>query len=324
MSTLPAVIAALVLSLAAAPASHAEEIPPLGAIAKHDHKPVRVHSRPVIERLPLKVIEPVDLRISSDGCVFVADKKAECVFRLDQHGSASVMIERLPGIVRIQLDEDDSVYILTSTSGESVLHQVTPNGQHIILHTFSFPASSFVRDDVGRFVVSVKQSGRLVALSEEGEVSDMALLMQPVTDLVLNAGGQLEALVPSGHIIRIAEDGKAAVSGYAEIGSRRLASLADGSLLALTGSLEGRSQVVFVSRDEERPEQLEVAATVPNGTMAVGFDSLGNLCLANPDLRAVTKVTSNFKIACPHCGKSTRMIFSMDPDPAEVTTTRSF
>jgi hypothetical protein len=53
-------------------------------------------------------------------------------------------------------------------------------------------------------------------------------------------------------------------------------------------------------------------ALVPEGTEAAGMDRLGNFCLANPDLRAVTKVTSRFMIPCPHCGQQTLMIF----DPA--------
>lgn len=315
---------ALGAAFAVAPSGFADEVPRLGAIANHDHAPVRVQSKPVIERLPVKVVEPVDLVVSGKSRIFVADRKAECVFRLDEHGSVSLAIEHLSGIQRIQVDADGSLYVLTSSGGESSLHQITESGQHAILQTFSFPASGFVRDELGRFVFSVKQSGRLVSFDAEGQITDLAQLNQSVQDLIFNAGGQLEALLPSGHIVRIDEEGEVSHSGFAEVGSTRLASLSDGSLLTLVESASGRSQVLKISREADRPTQFDVAATVPVGTRAVGFDSLGNLCLANPDLRAVTKVTSHFEIACPHCGKPTRMIFSSEPQPDAADSVRSF
>jgi hypothetical protein len=306
------------------PTAMADEVPGLGALVNHDHAPVRVHSKPVIERLPVKVLEPIDLVVSGKSRIFVADLKAECVFRLDEHGSVSLAIEHLSGIQRIQVDADGSLYVLTSSGGESSLHQMTESGQHVILQTFSFPASGFVRDELGRFVFSVKHSGRLISLDSEGQLTELARLNQPVQDLIFNAGGQLEALLPSGHIVRIDEEGAASHSGFAEVGSTRLSSLSDGSLLTLVDSASGRSQVLKISRDADRPKQFDIAATVPVGTRAVGFDSLGNLCLANPDLRAVTKVTSHFEIACPHCGKPTRMIFSSEPQPGAAASVRSF
>lgn len=306
------------------PTAMADEVPGLGALVNHDHAPVRVHSKPVIERLPVKVLEPVDLVVSGKSRIYVADQKAECVFRLDEHGAVSLAIEHLAGIQRIQVDADGSLYVLASSGGESSLHQITESGQHVVLETFSFPTSGFVRNELGRFVFSVKQSGRLVSLDAEGQVSDLAQLNQPVQDLILNAGGQLEALLPSGHVVRIDEEGEVSHSGFAEPGSSRLASLSDGTLLSLADSGSGRARVLKVSRDTDRPAEYDVTATVPVGTKAVGFDSLGNLCLANPDLRAVTMVTNHFEIACPHCGKPTRMIFSSEPQPGAADSVRSF
>ena len=123
-------------------------------------------------------------------------------------------------------------------------------------------------------------------------------------------------------MVRIPEEGQVVHSAFVEIGSTRLAALDDGSMLSLAASKDGRSRVLHVSREVDRPVTFEVLATVPAGTRAVGFDSLGNLCLANADLRAVTKVTSHFEIPCPHCGKPTRMKFSSDV-PAGADT-RSF
>ena len=301
-----------------------EETPSLGALAQHDHQPIHVRSKPVIERLPVRVISPVDLALSDDGCVFIADNKANCVFRLDGSGSVSLLVENLADIERIRIDADDSVYVLTSSAGESSLHQITPGGQHVVLQTFGFPAGAFVRDSAGQFVLSVKQTGRLVSVSSEGVVSDIGMLTQNPLDLAYNAGGQLEALMPSGHVVRIPSSGEIQVSGFAQLGSRRLLSLRDGSLLTLCNTDVSRTQVIHVSRTEDRPEKFQIEANVPTGTSSVGFDALGNLCLANADLRAVTKVTNHFEIPCPHCSQPTRIIFSVDGDPATGADSRSF
>ena len=302
----------------------ADDVAPLGAIAHHEHDLIRVRSKPVIERLPVKVIEPVDLKISSKGRIFIADRKAECVFRLDEYGATSLPIQNLANIQRIHIDSDESLFVLTSTGGESALHQVTASGQHVVLETFDFPTTTFVRNDVGGVVIAARHSGRLLSMSAEGTLAEFSKLTQPAVDLAINAGGQVEALLSSGQVAMIAADGRVLPTGFAPVGATRLMVLADGSMLALTDIAGERSAICGVSHDKDRPEHFNIVAHAPAGTQAVGFDSLGNLCLANPDLRAVTKVTSHFSIPCPHCGKATRMIFSTDAEPARGMTSRSF
>lgn len=315
---------AAVTGLCCQSASAADERPSLGAILNHDHQPIMVRSRPVIERLPLKVIEPVDLKISVRGDVFVADRHAGCVFRIDTQGNTALMADNLPGIERIDVSEQNSIFALTKSGGESALHQITSGGQQIVVSTFGFPASTFVRDAVGNFYLATENSGRIVLFSADGEISEFSVANQPTIDLALNAGGQLEALFPGGILLRFSPDGTSIRSGFAELGSSRLSSLQDGTLLTLARSADGHPLVCHVARSLERPESFRVAARVSIGTRAVGFDALGNLCIANPDLRAVTKVTSHFRIPCPHCGRDTRMIFSLDHAPAEENKSREF
>ncbi|MFN9720293.1 MAG: hypothetical protein ACK58L_16465 [Planctomycetota bacterium] len=297
-------------------ASDDDEKPSLNQLEGHSHDAIVVRSKPVIERLALKVIEPVDLKLSSAGQVFVADRKAECVFRLDSDGSVSLPVERLPNIQRIQVDRDGSLFVLASSDGECELYQITSNGQRVLLGAFPFPSDCFARDDVGLFVLGVRKQGRLVSFSPDGTVSELVRLPSEAMDVTFNAGGQLEALTASGHIIQVNDAGAATVSGFAPVGARRLTSLSDGSVLALYSMPGAKAQVVFVCREADRPAEFQVAASVPVGTRAVGFDSLGNLCLANPDLRAVTKVTSHFEVPCPHCGKLVPMV--LNPDGPEA------
>ncbi len=306
------------------PSLSAQEPPSLGAIRNHDHAPIIVQSRPVIERLPVKVIEPVDLRIGKNGHIFVADRSAKCVFRLDSDGEVSLPVADLSDIQRIQLDADDNLYVLTSSGRESQILMVNPIGQSTVLHELTFAATSFVRDTVGQFVVASKDANRIVVITIEGDITELTRIYQPVSDLVLNAGGQTEALLVTGEMVHIAASGEVTRSGFAPPGSSRLMLQPDGSMLVLSGRSDGHAQLTSVSRDQVRPQDFQTFASVPEGTQAVGFDALGNLCLANPDLRAITKVTSHFRIPCPHCGRPTDMIFRKDAEPASNTVTRSF
>ncbi|MFM7164923.1 MAG: hypothetical protein ACKO3T_06710, partial [Planctomycetaceae bacterium] len=94
------------------PSGAASDQGSLNALVTHRHEPIVVRSKPVIERLPVKVIQPVDLQVSSDGRIFVADAQAGCVFRLDPDGQVSLAARDLAGIRRIRLDADGSLYVL--------------------------------------------------------------------------------------------------------------------------------------------------------------------------------------------------------------------
>ncbi len=304
--------------------SLAGDPPALGAIRNHDHAPIVVQSRPVIERLPVKVISPVDLQISMAGHIFVADDAANCVFRLEADGEVSLPVQNLSDIRRIQVDADGNLYTLTSDSRESQIRMVNPVGQSVLLHDLKFDANAFVRDVTGQFAVTSRDTNRVVVISNTGEITELTRLYQPVSDLVLNAGGQTEALLTSGEIVHISASGEVTASGFAPAGSSRLMLQPDGSMLVLSKRSNGQTNLVSISRDATRPKEFSTFAMVPEGTQAVGFDSLGNLCLANPDLRAITKVTSHFSIPCPHCGRATEMIFRKDPEPAAAQGFRRF
>lgn len=304
--------------------SLAGDQPSLGAIKNHDHAPIVVQSRPVIERLPVKVISPVDLQISRAGHIFVADDAANCVFRLEADGDVSLPVQNLSNIRRIELDADGNLYTLTSDSRESQIRMVNPVGQSVLLHDLKFDANAFVRDITGQFTVTSKATNRVMVISNTGEITELTRLYQPVSDLVLNAGGQTEALLTSGEMVHISASGEVTASGFAPPGSSRLMLQPDGSMLVLSKRLNGQTNLASISREVTRPKEFSTFATVPEGTQAVGFDSLGNLCLANPDLRAITKVTSHFSIPCPHCGRATEMIFRKDPEPADASGTRRF
>lgn len=135
---------------------------------------------------------------------------------------------------------------------------------------------------------------------------------EKIVDVTLNTADQPHALLQSGRVIYLGLDGSSATAGYAPAAATRLFQLPEGQLAVLHQSGEERPMVRKVARTMQ-DLSAPAFAQVPLGTIAVAFDRLGNLCLANPDLRAVTKVTSRFVVPCPHCGRSLTMIFSTDP-----------
>jgi len=276
----------------------------------HSHDPITLRSKPVIERLPVKVIRPVDLVITSKNQILIADSGAECIFQLEQDGTVSLRAERLGNIQRICLDSDDSVYVLTSTPGESRIHQVTPDGKLTVLHVLNAPANCFARMPDGNFAVA---GSSLFRTNFDTPPTLIQRLNHPAVDMTLHVSGGAEIMFAGGLVMSLMNNGELVHRGNVPVGSSRLISLPDGRLAGLQGESglkvdSGQKTGLFalIGKDD-KAGNFQAVAHVPQGTLAAGFDKLGNLALANSDLRAVTKVTAHFEVPCPHCGKVTRL-----------------
>jgi hypothetical protein len=312
----------------------ATAVPPLNALSTHRHDPIVVRSKPVIERLPVKVLQPVDLQVSARGQIFVADAQAACVFRLDSHGQVSLAVRDLPGISRIQLDRDGGLYVLTVVGAESHLYQATPEGLTVHLHTLRFPAIAFTRNSIGEFFVGQRQ--QLWKIGTDGQQTCITQLPSALLDLGSNPAESAVALLQNGLVCQVSADGVLAVSGQAQAGSLRLLPGIGGRFLTLARSApqapgesgeSGESGLALyhvADRSLIKADPVDgptLLARVPSGTEAAGLDPLGNLCLANPDLKAVTKATTRFHIPCPHCGQQTLLIFDATaPLPNDVSS----
>lgn len=286
----------------------------------HKHAPVIVRSRPVIERLPVHVVQPIDLQVARSGVIFIADSQANCIFRLDQFSAVSLHAQNLPGIRRICLDANESLFVLTSSTGESSLHQITPQGRLILLHSMPFPAHSFARVGSSEWLATDGQ--HLWQINADSEHTLLFKSPLAILDLCTDPGGGNHALLAEGQVLQIGLDGESRISGFAPAGARRLICQTDGRLVVLAESTVQAKQGspnlplgIYPLVADLTASPAKAVAHLPEGTQAVGFDALGNLCLANPQLRAVTRVTSRFRIPCPHCQESVLMIFDATAVP---------
>lgn len=305
--------AMLMLALTSFAQGDEPPVSPLGQLTGHEHRPIHVRSQPVIERLPLHVMAPSDLSVGAAGVLFVADPAAECVFRVDRDAATSLVVSEERGIRRIVADESNSLYLLTEQSGTSIVSQVSADGLTVRLASLPFAANGLTRTATGRLYVGNAQ-GRVTQIASDGVVQAHADCASAIQDLCVSSAGQLYAMLDSREIVLITEDGRVRAAGRAQPQAIRVFSLPAGRLATLSPQPGDRPLIAEVAMGEDR--EFAEYARVPSGTVAVAFDHLGNLSLANPRLRAITRVTSHFQVPCPHCGQPVPLHLSPDAGPA--------
>jgi hypothetical protein len=298
------------------------------ANASHPHTPIVVHSKPIIERIPLAVIDPVDVRYSAEGHLYIADRRGGIVFRIRPTGRTEIIAEGLEGILRIAIAADESLYVLTGTAGSGRILQYLPNGESAEVSSVIFAPAGFGIDSTGTLLVSSAQSGIVEAVESDGTHRMFASLEGRSKDLLISSDEQAYVLLHSGQVVRLRSDGSAENVGTAVTGASRLMQISprETGVLNKHGAERPRISLVgertsapgasldLVGDKPESTDSPEVVLQVPNGTAAAAFDSMGNLVLVNPEIRAVTRVTKCLMVPCPHCGEKVPLIFSAEPD----------
>ncbi|MEZ6060451.1 MAG: hypothetical protein R3C19_08825 [Planctomycetaceae bacterium] len=288
----------------------------------HEHAALVVRSRPVIERLPLRVITPKDVVSSGSGRVYVADNGGKAVFRVASDGQIALLAGDLEGLVRISVAATGDVFALLNSQGSGRIMHITPAGHVSEIAQTAFPASGLASDRAGSLLTTNTRTGDVIAIDAEGTTRVLARLTQPASDLVLDALDNPIVLLKAGKVVSVGAEGNSQVIGYVPRFSDRLQLHPDGFVVALgTSDEDSRSSLWRLTAD---PAEEDRFAALPDGTSAFAFDGLGNLVLANPNLRAVTRVTSRFQIPCPHCAEPVTMIFSTVATPEFSEPRRSY
>ncbi|MEZ6123954.1 MAG: hypothetical protein R3C49_12350 [Planctomycetaceae bacterium] len=286
----------------------------------HPHSPVIVRSRPVIERLPVRVIRPVDVIYNALRETVIADADGQVIFRINSAGDVSVICRDLPGISRIADASSLGLHVLTTEQRAGRIFRVTDNGFQEDVCELPFPPTGLGADRFGNLWTCDSASNSVVRITSDGQRTVITRLPEAARDLVVDEFGAL-ILLESGAVRSVTTAGDSETIGYLPSGSVRLRTDSDGRPVALRHGVQNSAQLCGLTTSAEA---IDCVASVPAGTTGFAFDHLGNLILANPELRAVTKVTSQFRIPCPHCGKLVPMVFSADAPVADQPLRRSF
>lgn len=286
----------------------------------HQHAPIVVRSRPVIERLPVRVVRPIDVSLSEFGDTFVADATANILFRISSAGDTAILVRDLPGLSRAVDSPSLGIRLLTVAGFSGRVIAVTDAGHQSTLVELPFTPVGLGTDSAGRLWTANAANGDVVLCESDGSFRTVVRLPERGRDVTSDDLGAV-VLLTSGKLVSVTAGGSTKPIGFVPASATRIKSQKDGSLVALASDDSGRSLLIRPGADSD---SWTILASAPTGTSAFAFDRLGNLTLANPELRAITRVTSHFEVACPHCGQPVPMIFSMDAAAPQQQTRRSF
>lgn len=289
----------------------------------HLHEPILVRSRPVVDRLPLKVIEPVDVAINSLGQTLVADAAGRMLFRVDRAGTVDTIATDLKGLSRVVDSAQFGIHLLVSDGHKGHVLQFTDTKYAMRLAYLPFAPTGLSTNPDGSVFTSNSRTGEIIRIDDKDSYRIVGRASEPTRDLVVDDMGTVYILLASGKIeaITVAVE-KPTTLGFVPPFASRLQWHPDGFVVALAPDADGRPTLYTVSPDDN--SDFDRFAGVPRGTVAVAFDKLGNQTLANSRLRAVTRVTSAFRVKCQHCNKPTLMILSPDVPLDDFQTRRSF
>ncbi|MCA9057282.1 MAG: hypothetical protein KDA85_02235 [Planctomycetaceae bacterium] len=296
-----------------------------GALRSHPHDEIVVPSRPVIERLPVNVVEPVDVCVSSSGQIFVADRRQQAVFRIDPDGEVHLALAGIEQLKRVSCDRAGRIYVLAGQAGDQRLLEITQAGYVATFGSYGFEVVGVQLQDPDGVILAARD-GRIYQQLRGGEPELLANVAEPIRDICAATSGATVVLTESGKCQLVARGNLVRQLATVPAASDRLFVLPSGQLAALVAPLDSRPMIVesVTSSEGNSQDTTKPFAQLPQGTAAVAFDRLGNLCLANPELRAVTRVTNHFEVPCPHCSKLIPMRFSTEPPQPAAQSSGSF
>jgi hypothetical protein len=291
---------------------------------RHKHLPITLHSRPVIERLPLRVVDPIDVTLTNFGETLVADRVGKVLFRIDAAGEASLIGRDLEGLSRVVDSPQMGAHVLLVSRGSGRIVRMTETGvQHEVAQLPFLPAGLGASPYDGSLFTSNSRTGDVVKVEADGSVSTIVRVSEKTRDLTVNAlGTTVSVLLSSGKVVSVGVDGSRETIGYVPATATRLTFHPEKFLVALCEDATGKT--VLLKPTTSRGQQPQVFAGTPHGTTAMAFDTLGNLTLANPELRAITRVTSRFQQRCDDCGKMMMIKLSTETPAPQKSTRRSF
>jgi hypothetical protein len=262
--------------------------------------------------------------LTNFGDTLVADRVGRVLFRIDAAGTASLIGRDLEGLSRVVDSPQMGAHALLVSRGSGRIVRMTETGvQHEVAQLPFLPAGLGASPYDGSLFTSNSQTGDVVKVEADGSVSTIVRVSEATKDLTVNAlGTTVSVLLNSGKVVSVGVDGSRETIGYVPATATRLTFHPDKFLVALCEDATG--ETVLLKPAASRAQQPPTFAGTPRGTKAVAFDTLGNLTLANPELRAITRVTSRFQQRCDDCGKMMMIKLSTETPAPQKSTRRSF
>lgn len=280
-----------------------------------------VRSRPVVDRVPVDVIKPVDVAVTSFGDTLIADEAANLLLRVNRLGESGVLASDLDGISRVADSDQLGTHVLLSKGRSGRIFRFTDNGIQLLLAYLPFEPAGLGIDPEGNLLTTNRRSGEVVRIRHDGQIKVIATVSEPTKDLVVDQFGNALVLLTSGKVVTVFADDSTRTAGYVPSSASRLEMHPKNYVVALASDEAGKPVLTRLTANRG---PIERVAGTPSGTVAFTFDKLGNLTLANPELRGVTRVTSRFEVKCQHCQESMLMILSPDAPLPDFNLRRSF
>ncbi len=288
--------------------------------ADHSHSPIIVRSRAVIERLPVKVIDPIDVVVNSYRDTLIADRVGKIVFRVDAEQETSVVAKDLAGLERVTDSGGSGIHVLIRATKAGKIVRLLENGFQETVCELAFAPTGLATDSIGNLWTTDSETNKVLRYGADGRLKQTTQVTGITADIAADDFGAT-VLLNSGKIVAVGADGSKKTIGYVTPSATRIRLTSDGEAIVLAKDSNGKTMLL---RPTTKPGTVDRFADTPDGTSAFAFDKLGNLTLANPTFRAVTQVTSHFMVPCPHCGQPVPMLLSPTAPPHEKQTRRSF
>lgn len=275
------------------------ELDAAGSPPAHRHERVEIDGRPVISRVKIALERPRRLLFDPAGNLLIADSGSGKILRLSPEGKVEVVADELVEPSGLALDGRGNLYVSDHAEGgedRGAIVRITPDGKRTVFAGGLTAPKGLAVDAEDRVYAAGFKTNVVWRIAGPGaDVETFAKDVPGPAGLAFDSEGNLFVVSSTeGSLLRIDSD------GGVEIVAKRLATPSDVKAAPDGGIVVCNYGGTELTRFDAEG-RMEIYTEVPEGTIAVAFDSDYNLHAANWDLQVLIKMTDHLTIPCPHC-----------------------
>lgn len=271
----------------------------------HEHAEQVIDSRPIVTSLPIRMEQPRRVLVRSDGSLVISDWGSGRVVAF-RDGVSTVLVDDLNEPSGLAEDPDGNLYVTIYAGGETekgsiirLVQAISAAGRkswqsELVIDGLTGPTDLAV-DMAGQVTVAEYTANLISQVRPDGTKLEIAKLKTP-SAVVLDKEGRLFATSSkSGTIVSIPASGAPIV-------------LCTGLDSPSDLALNEKDELIVVSYKSNSIVRINTAkksfkriATVPAGTIGIGYRKDGNFVLVNWQLQTATQITNRLLMDCPHC-----------------------